>query len=136
MNNTAPYISVVIPAYNEEKRLPHTLRATIAYLEKQSYLWEIAVVNDGSTDNTVRVVQEIAKNNKNVILLEYGQNHGQGYAGPNAISHGRRARTGLPHAADGLASESVAHLSLHGLGGGKGDGQHRNPAALCFDTGQ
>jgi dolichyl-phosphate beta-glucosyltransferase len=87
MNNTAPYISVVIPAYNEEKRLPHTLRATIAYLQKQQYTWEIAVVNDGSSDNTAQVVREHAKQEPRVMLLEYGQNHGKGYAVRFGMTH-------------------------------------------------
>lgn len=87
MNNSAPHISVVIPAYNEEKRLPHTLRATIAYLQKQSYTWEIAVVNDGSTDNTSQIVQQFSAKNPHISLLEYGQNHGKGYAVRYGMTH-------------------------------------------------
>ena len=89
MNNVAPYISVVIPAYNEEKRLPHTLRATIAYLKKQPYSWEIAVVNDGSSDNTAQVVRTSAAEEPRVMLLEYGQNHGKGYAVRFGMTHVR-----------------------------------------------
>lgn len=87
MNNTAPYISVVIPAYNEEKRLPHTLRATIAYLKKQSYTWQIAVVNDGSSDNTAGLVRAYSSEDPRVLLLEYGQNHGKGYAVRFGMTH-------------------------------------------------
>ncbi|MCE9642785.1 MAG: glycosyltransferase family 2 protein [Candidatus Andersenbacteria bacterium] len=87
MNNVVPYISVVIPAYNEEKRLPHTLRATIAYLKKQPYSWEIAVVNDGSSDNTAQVVRTSAAEDSRVMLLEYGQNHGKGYAVRFGMTH-------------------------------------------------
>lgn len=87
MNNVAPYISVVIPAYNEEKRLPHTLRATIAYLKKQPYSWEIAIVNDGSTDNTAQVVRASSAEDPRIMLLEYGQNHGKGYAVRFGMTH-------------------------------------------------
>jgi dolichyl-phosphate beta-glucosyltransferase len=82
-----PHLSVVIPAYNEEKRLPHTLRATIAYLKEQSYSWEIAVVNDGSHDRTADIVREYAAQDSRVKLLQYGQNKGKGYAVRYGMTH-------------------------------------------------
>jgi glycosyltransferase involved in cell wall biosynthesis len=54
---TKPYLSVVIPAYNEEKRLPGTLATVLAYLEKQSYSVEVIIVDDGSADDTAGIVQ-------------------------------------------------------------------------------
>jgi len=48
-----PYLSVVVPAYNEEKRLPGTLARICAYLGQQPYLAEVLVVDDGSADGTV-----------------------------------------------------------------------------------
>src|SRR5688572_12320893 len=74
------FLSVVIPAYNEEKRLPHTLRAVLAYLKKQSYEWEIAIVDDGSTDGTAAFVKEVMQSEPRIKLLQYGENHGKGYA--------------------------------------------------------
>lgn len=107
MNNTAPYVSVVIPAYNEEKRLPHTLRATIAYLSKQLYTWELVVVDDGSRDGTAALVQEAAQQDNRVRLLEYGQNHGKGYA----VRYGMTHVTGeLQVFMDADNSTSIDHL--------------------------
>ena len=74
------YLSVVIPAYNEEKRLPATLKKTVAYLERQSYSWEIVVVNDGSSDGTDAVVLAMRVQEPRVRLLKYGANRGKGYA--------------------------------------------------------
>ena len=54
---SAPYLSVVIPAYNEETRLPATLDAVAAYLHRQPYAWEIIVADDGSVDATAAIVQ-------------------------------------------------------------------------------
>jgi len=73
-------LSVVIPAYNEEKRLPHTLDHVIAYLKEQSFRSEIVVVNDGSTDNTERVVQNRQSGSIPLVLLQHtdGANHGKG----------------------------------------------------------
>ena len=59
MNNIA--CSIVIPAYNEGARLAATMEKVIAYVHEQNWAAEIIVVNDGSTDNTARIVQEFAE---------------------------------------------------------------------------
>ena len=51
-------LSVVIPAYDEELRLPGTLQAITHYLEAQPYTSEIIVVDDGSRDRTVELAEE------------------------------------------------------------------------------
>ncbi len=50
------HLSVIIPAYNEEKRLPGTLDKVKDYLSKQTYSWEVLIVNDGSKDQTAQAV--------------------------------------------------------------------------------
>jgi dolichyl-phosphate beta-glucosyltransferase len=74
-------LSVVIPAYNEELRLPQTLRQSIEFLNAQPYTAEIVVVNDGSTDGTERVVNEYAAA-ASIPLRLFGHpdrcNHGKG----------------------------------------------------------
>ncbi len=73
-----PLVSVVIPAFNEERRLPQTLARVHEYLAQQSYPAEILVVDDGSTDNTVRVVEAFAREHPMVRLIK--NNHrGKGY---------------------------------------------------------
>lgn len=83
------FLSVVIPAYNEESRLPHTLEATIAYLKKQDYTWEILVVDDGSSDSTPKKVQATSIAEPRVQLLQYGKNRGKGYAVRFGMTHGK-----------------------------------------------
>jgi len=61
-------ISVVIPAFNEERRLPDTLAELAAYLGQQGWDWEIRVVDDGSTDGTTRVVEEMARAEDRIVL--------------------------------------------------------------------
>lgn len=73
------FLSVIIPAYNEEKRLPKTIAATDLYLRKQPYHYEILVVNDGSTDKTVQVIQNLKSRIKNLMLVDNKENHGKGY---------------------------------------------------------
>ncbi len=53
--NDTPYLSIVIPAYNEERRLPGTLAAIGAYLANQPFRSEVIVVDDGSSDATAAV---------------------------------------------------------------------------------
>ena len=64
------YLSVVIPAYNEEFNLrTGVLNSVYEYLSKQKYTWEIIFVDDGSTDNTLKIAQGFAKNHNNFIAL-------------------------------------------------------------------
>ncbi|XOB40433.1 MAG: dolichyl-phosphate beta-glucosyltransferase [Candidatus Nealsonbacteria bacterium] len=73
------HLSVVVPAYNEQNRLPKTLREIEKYLKTQSYDWEIVVVNDGSKDNTSQVVKELLSEIENLRLVDNKENHGKGY---------------------------------------------------------
>ena len=73
------YLSVIIPAYNEAKRITGTLISIRDYLSKQSYDWEILVVSDGSEDNTAEVVSNFASQNQGFRLLDNKKNHGKGY---------------------------------------------------------
>jgi len=73
------YLSVIIPAYNEEKRLPHTLREIDEYLKQQNYQSEIIVVSDGSRDKTVEVVKNLATKINNLQVLDFEENMGKGF---------------------------------------------------------
>ncbi len=73
------HLSVIIPAYNEEKRLPKTLKAVDDYLRRQPYEYEIVVVNGGSTDKTQEVVRSMLPAIKNLGILDV-KNLGKGYA--------------------------------------------------------
>lgn len=63
------FLSIIIPAYNEERRLPGTLQTIVDYLARQPYTAEIIVVENGSTDRTADVVREFARQHPNVRLL-------------------------------------------------------------------
>jgi glycosyltransferase involved in cell wall biosynthesis len=73
------YLSVIIPAYNEEKRLPKTLLDIDKYLRKQDYEYEIIVVNDGSKDKTAEAVRELEPKIRNLKLIDNKKNHGKGF---------------------------------------------------------
>ena len=73
------YLSVIIPAYNEQNRLPKTLEEINKYLSRQSYNYEIIVINDGSKDKTSEVVKGLMNKIKNLRLIDNKKNHGKGY---------------------------------------------------------
>ena len=73
------YLSVFIPAYNEEKRISATLLDIDRYLSRQNYDYEIIVVSDGSKDNTVSVVRNLQTKIRNLRLIDNKENHGKGY---------------------------------------------------------
>jgi dolichyl-phosphate beta-glucosyltransferase len=74
------HLSVIIPAYNEEKRLPRTLAEIDKYLRRQDYDYEILVVNDGSRDKTVEVGKSLMPTIKNLKITGYENNQGKGFA--------------------------------------------------------
>lgn len=76
---TQPFLSVVIPAYNEESRIEATLEQVHAYLSLQSYPWEIVVADDGSIDGTAELVAAFAGKNAGVRLLHL-EHRGKGWA--------------------------------------------------------
>jgi dolichyl-phosphate beta-glucosyltransferase len=62
-------LSVVLPAYNEESRLPATLERVLAYLAQQQLDFEVLAVDDGSTDRTAELVEQIAAREPRLRLL-------------------------------------------------------------------
>lgn len=67
---SAPFLSLVIPAYNEEQRLPASLESVHAFLSQQSYTWEVVIVENGSSDNTLRIAQAFAAQHPGFQVLE------------------------------------------------------------------
>lgn len=84
-------LSIVIPAYNEERRLPATLAEVSRYLETRSLDFvEIVVVDDGSRDGTAVLVEEASRRDARIRLLRNPGNRGKGYA----VRHGMREARG------------------------------------------
>jgi dolichyl-phosphate beta-glucosyltransferase len=78
-------LSIVIPAYNEERRLPSTLEVILAWLDESPYRdAEVLVVDDGSNDKTAAVVESRAATEPRLRLIRNPGNRGKGYA----IRHG------------------------------------------------
>jgi dolichyl-phosphate beta-glucosyltransferase len=74
------YLSVIIPAYNEENRIEATLRGVNSYLSKQNYVYEIIVVIDGSKDRTVEITSQLSSEIPNLRFIDNKKNQGKGWA--------------------------------------------------------
>jgi dolichyl-phosphate beta-glucosyltransferase len=66
---STPLISIIIPAYNEENRLPRALEQIFTFLEKQTFAFEVVVVENGSVDRTLEIANEFAKNKPNLLVI-------------------------------------------------------------------
>src|SRR5487761_1723548 len=76
----APALSVVIPAYNEEQRLPRTIEQIERYLDGRQLDYELIIVDDGSSDGTRQVMDAAAARNSRVRLEALPANRGKGRA--------------------------------------------------------
>jgi glycosyltransferase involved in cell wall biosynthesis len=80
MTPAAPELSIIIPSYNEEKRLPETLRQIASYLGASKNEAEVIVVDDGSSDGTAEVAQSFAGQVPGLRVLSNGVNRGKGFS--------------------------------------------------------
>lgn len=86
----SPFLSVVIPAYNEQNRIAATLEKIIKYLQTCGFSSEIIVVNDGSSDKTREIIESFYDKPIPLKLIHFSSNHGKGWA----VKSGVQASTG------------------------------------------
>ncbi|MGI8609208.1 MAG: dolichyl-phosphate beta-glucosyltransferase [Candidatus Dormibacteria bacterium] len=89
-SDAAPQLSVVIPAFNESRRLPPTLRTVDRYLREANRHSELIIVDDGSTDDTAATVDQMIREGLKLHLLRHDNNRGKGAA----VRTGMLAATG------------------------------------------
>ena len=97
----SPIYSIVIPAYNEGQRIGASLEKIISYVSRERWQVEILVVNDGSTDNTVEIVNSFKSRAPYLRIVQNPGNRGKGYS----------VRNGMLHASGDLLLFSDADLS-------------------------
>ncbi len=74
------FLSVVVPAFNEETRISGTIERIGSYLKENFAEYEIIIVDDGSTDGTAEVITDLGRKFGNIRLVRYPENAGKGYA--------------------------------------------------------
>ena len=77
-----PFLSIIIPAHNEANRLPDTLEQVFAFLVKQAFTFEVLVVENGSSDQTLEIAQKFAVQHPNLRVLQSERGKGA------AVKHG------------------------------------------------
>jgi dolichyl-phosphate beta-glucosyltransferase len=82
-----PLISIVIPAYNESARIGKALNEVLRCVHERNWHAEILVVNDGSTDSTAAIVNQLAQLHPEVRLLNNPQNRGKGFSVRHGVLH-------------------------------------------------
>jgi dolichyl-phosphate beta-glucosyltransferase len=75
-----PSLSIIIPAFNEAKRIQRSLSEIRLFCDRAHPSYEVIVVDDGSVDDTKEKVEEMARNWGNLRCLQYPKNQGKGYA--------------------------------------------------------
>src|SRR6202007_1444477 len=84
-SQTSPFqLSIIVPSFNEELRLPRSLELIAAYVNASSRSSEVLVVDDGSTDRTAEVAASFGDRIANLRILKNGENRGKGYS----VRHG------------------------------------------------
>lgn len=104
---TRPYLSVVIPAYKEAKRIGDNLLETEKYLDSKNYTYEVLVAVDGSPDDTAKVAESYKGKVKNLRIINNSQNHGKGYVVRQGLLE---AKGELVLFLDADGSTSITHL--------------------------
>ncbi len=90
MSPGAPELSIIIPAYNEELRLPATLSSIAAYMRSSKRNIEVIVVDDGSRDKTVAVAEQFRNEIPSLRVVSNGENRGKGHS----VRHGMQEARG------------------------------------------
>lgn len=86
---TVPRLSVVVPAYNEERRLGPSLEKICRHLDSKRWPYEVIVVDDGSSDRTAEVVRQAARRHPSIRLIDNVFNLGKGASVRNGVMEAR-----------------------------------------------
>ena len=73
-------ISLIIPVFNQQNKISYSLEKIKQAVESSFSNYELIVVNDGSTDNTLTMLKDIARTNEHMYILSHTPNRGKGYA--------------------------------------------------------
>ena len=88
-------LSIVIPAYNESRKIVDTLSEIVSFLNDRPWKFELIVVDDGSSDATATLVDSVAANDDRIKCLRNGQNAGKGYSIRHGIEKSQGAIVGF-----------------------------------------
>lgn len=82
-----PSLSLIVPVFNQQGKVVYSLEKIKQVVELAFSKYELIVVNDGSTDNTLAILREIALTDERIRVLSYTPNRGKGYAVKQGVLH-------------------------------------------------
>lgn len=82
-----PSISVIIPVFNQQEKVSHSLKRIKGVVESAFSNYELIVINDGSTDDTLSVLRDIARTDEHIHIISYTPNRGKGHAVKQGVLH-------------------------------------------------
>lgn len=85
----AVYLSLIVPAYNEARRLAPSLDRVLEYLRGREYAWELIIVDDGSTDGTAEVARDLLEGRADYRVLRNEPNRGKALSVKRGLLEGR-----------------------------------------------
>src|SRR5258706_2825907 len=103
-------LSVVVPCYNEEQRLPSTIEKIEAFLDRRADTYELILVDDGSADGTRRVMDEAAGRHRAVRIQALPANRGKGRALAEGVKVSRGTNVLVPLADLSIPSHGLPNL--------------------------
>src|SRR5215210_7419991 len=80
-------VSLIVPVFNQQRKISQSLEKIRQAVETAFNNYELIVVNDGSTDNTLAILRDIALTDKRIHILSYTPNRGKGYAVKQGVLH-------------------------------------------------
>lgn len=83
-----PYLSVIIPAYNEEQNIKNTVKEVCHALNQINITYEMIIVDDGSKDNTGKIIDELSRQNERIKSIHHPENRGPGSGIFTGIKYG------------------------------------------------
>ena len=107
---TTVKLSIIIPAFNEQNRLPPTLHRLFRYLPGLGCSYEIIVADDGSIDQTAELVRQLQNQDKNLVLVSDGINRGRGEAVRIGVSKARGDLILVTDADGSVADEAIGRF--------------------------
>lgn len=109
--NAPVALSVIVPSFNEERRLPPTLIDMVDYFDRTGIDYEIIVVDDGSTDRTSEVVRKFERVRSCIKLIQLPRNYGKGHAVRLGVLNSRGKRVLFADADGSTPIQEISRLS-------------------------
>ena len=70
-------ISIIVPCYNEQEALSLFYKELVEIFNKMDYLYELILINDGSSDNTIEIIRKLAGSDNNITYISFSRNFGK-----------------------------------------------------------